>query len=156
MHLKYILYSVNLSNTCKHMDILKKNNLKNTNARKNILALFEEGHDILSAEDVFLKLKKKGVDNVTVYRTLDSFEFKGIIKKVDLRKGAAHYELASHHHHHIVCTSCGLVEIFEGCGFDSLSKKALRGSKKFKQINDHSFEFFGVCKNCNKSIAKSW
>lgn len=135
--------------------ILKKAGLKVTPARLAILKIFLAEEKPLKAEDVFSRLKNKKVDQATVYRNLDSFEKKGIIKKVDLRKDSTYFELPTRHHHHIVCTGCGTVEDFSvpagksGCWADEVSKKALRNSKKFKRIQDHSLELFGACKECS-------
>jgi Fur family ferric uptake transcriptional regulator len=74
------------------------------------------------------------------------------LKRVDLRKGSAYYELNSaHHHHHVVCTACGEIEGFELCGVEKLSKEVLAKSKKFKSVSAHSLELFGVCESCSKS-----
>lgn len=145
-------------------EILKRRKLKLTPARLAVLALFESSLcQPLSADDIHLKLKKlkkAEIDLVTVYRTLASFEKEGILKKVDLHKSAAYYELADgtadggskrkHHHHHIVCTACGLIEGFDDCNVEALSKKALAASSKFSSVSKHSLELFGVCKACSK------
>ncbi len=130
-------------------DILKKHGLKVTPGRLQILNLFNEhGCKPMDAESVYKKLKGKSIDMVTVYRTVTSFEERGILKRVDLHKDSVYYELADHHHHHIVCTACGLIEGFEMCNIDVVSKKALSKSSKFNVINEHSLELFGVCKSC--------
>ena len=128
--------------------ILTREKLKITPARLAILGLFSEDCGPLSAEDIVKKIKNKDINQVTVYRTLAALEEKGILKKVDLRKGSVHYELAEHHHHHIVCKECGKIEEFDGCELDGMSKKILASSSKFKDITEHSFEFFGICKAC--------
>jgi len=130
--------------------VLKKAGLKNTPARKLILGVFSSDCRPINAEFIYGKLKSKNINQVTIYRTLSSLERADIIKKVDLRKGSAYYELADHHHH-IICTDCGIVESFDNCDINDLSKNVLGKSSKFKAINQHSLEFFGVCKSCAKS-----
>jgi Fe2+ or Zn2+ uptake regulation protein len=133
------------------LDLFKKNNLKITTARKNILDLFGREHAILCSQDIFTLLKKSGIDLATVYRTLQTFEIAGIIKKVDTRKGVDHYELATqHHHHHLICKKCNSVESFEMCIALDVSKKILKSSKKFKSVDEHSFELFGYCNKCSR------
>ncbi len=129
---------------------LKRAGLKNTPARKLILDVFSSDCKPINAEFIYGKLKSKNINQVTIYRTLASLTQVGILKKVDLRKGSAYYELAGHHHH-IVCTDCGTVEGFDDCDIKSLSKNVLGKSSKFKAISQHSLEFFGVCKSCTKS-----
>ena len=66
--------------------------------------------------------------------------------------GGDRHELAEafsdHHHHHLVCTSCGRVEDFDGCGADRLARQALRRCRAFKSVQEHSIELFGLCYDC--------
>jgi Fur family ferric uptake transcriptional regulator len=150
------LHLCNNKNMNKHdsqgsiADILKQAGFKVTSPRISILKSFSGDCTPMSAEVIHKKLKNSKIDLVTVYRTLASFEKGGIVKRVDLHKDSAYYELASHHHHHIICKECGLVEGFDQCNVQQLSKSALQSSSKFKTIESHSLEFFGICKNCMK------
>jgi Fur family transcriptional regulator, ferric uptake regulator len=136
-----------------YVEILKKNKLKVTPARVAILELFGQSNKPLSVDMIEHKIKSKTINQVTIYRTLESFCKLGIISRVDLRQGAMCYELVGeHHHHHIVCTECGILEDFESCQIEGLSKKIISKSTKFKLIKDHSFELFGVCNLCLKHV----
>jgi Fur family ferric uptake transcriptional regulator len=131
-------------------DILRDNGFKVTPSRVAILSLFSEKCNPLSADQIFEKLSPD-VDLVTVYRTMASFDEKGIVRRVNLHKDAAFYELNSdHHHHHIICTNCGKIEKFDKCVADSLVKTAASHSANFAEIKGHSLEFFGICKACAK------
>jgi Fur family ferric uptake transcriptional regulator len=122
--------------------------LKITKPRLAVLNCFSKDCEPQSAETVTQTLSRKGIDMVTVYRTLAAFEKAGILKRVDLRKGSVFYERAGHHHHHVVCTGCGRTEQFEGCNVSAVGKSVLRMSKHFASIREHSLEFFGMCKKC--------
>lgn len=130
-------------------ELLKRYKQKVTPARVQILDILLGVHKPQTVEMILHGIKDKTINETTVYRTIDTFLFLGIIKRVDLRQGAAYYEI-DHHHHHIVCTSCGVIEDFESCEIEKTSKKILAKSKKFKKIEDHSFELFGVCLSCSK------
>lgn len=132
-------------------ELLKNSAFKVTPPRLAILNVFSNDCKPINAEYIFEKLKTKDINLVTIYRTLTSLEKAGILKRIDLHKESAFYELGDHHHHHIICTSCGIVESFDECDIKLLSAKVLKKSSKFKEINQHSLEFFGVCKACNKS-----
>ncbi len=132
------------------LQTLKKARLKTTPARKLILDIFSADCKPINAEFIYDKLKTKNIHQVTIYRTLASFERTGVIKKVDLRKGSVHYELTSHHHHHVVCTNCGKTEGFEMCDVEKISKDVLKKSLLFEVVNQHSLELFGLCKSCSK------
>jgi Fur family ferric uptake transcriptional regulator len=131
-------------------DVLKDNKFKLTPAREKILGLFYENDKPIDVDFIFKNIDDNKINQVTVYRTVESFLKKGLIHKVDLRKNSVFYELKERHHHHIVCTSCGDVEEFDICMISKNSSLILSKSKKFKNIIDHSFEFFGVCKKCLK------
>lgn len=121
--------------------MFKGKSLKLTAQRKAIARVFL-GKVCLpfDAEAIFERLKGK-VDKATVFRNLEIFEKAGMLQKVNLHKDSVHYELASAHHHHAVCTNCGLIEAVD-CNFKKPSLS------KFREIRNHSMEFFGVCKSC--------
>ncbi len=67
-------------------ELLKKNNLKLTKGRINILSILVEATYSLDVESIFRKLKEKNInlDLSTIYRTLEVFENKDLIEKFDL------------------------------------------------------------------------
>ncbi len=88
------------------------------------------------------------MDQVTLYRTLETFVKADIARSLSLRKDCAHYELSDDHHHHVVCTECGTVKDFEGCDIEKITRAALSQVKGFVTITKHSFELFGLCTRC--------
>jgi Fe2+ or Zn2+ uptake regulation protein len=137
--------------TSTSQEILKSFGLKSTPTRLSVLEIFSKYCKPINAEYVLKVLKKKKIDTVTVYRTLNVFEQKKIIHRVDLRKDSVYYEYSNHHHHHhIVCVNCGYIEKFEDCDISKISKQILNKKTKFKIIQSHSFELFGLCVKCSK------
>jgi Fur family ferric uptake transcriptional regulator len=134
--------------------LLRGNGFKVTGPRTAILSLFSEKCAPMSAEQIFKKLSPDtGVDLVTVYRTMASFEEKGIMKRIDLHKDAVYFEINgddTHHHHHIVCNGCGKIEKMEKCPAEPLARTAASHSAHFAEVTAHSLEFFGMCKSCAK------
>lgn len=130
--------------------IFKEVGLKITPIRLAILNVFSSDCKPINAGDILDRLKKKDINLVTIYRNLSSFEKAGILKRIDLHKDSTYYELACHHHHHIVCTNCGTVESFSDCDVDKISENVLGKFSRFQVINQHSLEFFGLCKSCSK------
>ncbi len=122
--------------------------LKITSARLAIFETFSNRCRPLSAEDIYKKIKKNEVDLVTVYRTLISFEKAGILRKVDLHRESQFYEINNHHHHHIICNKCGLIEKLDGCNIEKVISGVPSKLNNFNIINNHSLEFFGLCKKC--------
>lgn len=140
----------NMDKVKKNIDFIKEKGLKITPPRVAVFDVFFCSSKPLSAEDVIKKLKGKGINAVTIYRTINSFKEKKLLRQVDLRKTSVFYELNDNHHHHIVCIMCGDIEDFDVCIPKDLVEKVSLKSKKFKKINDHSLEFFGICKICLK------
>lgn len=130
--------------------LLRNAHMKVTPARLAVLNAFPNDCEPINAEMIYKRLKTYFVDQATVYRTLTVLEGAGIISRVDLRKDSAYYELSIHHHHHIVCTMCSMTEGFSDHGVEELISKIVKKSSKFKILSGHSFELFGVCKNCVK------
>lgn len=131
-------------------EILKKKGFKATDGRVAILDVFTKTDAPQDAEAIYRAIsgKLKGINEATVYRNLSALADGGILKRVDLRKDSAYFELAEHHHHHIVCTGCNMIEDFENTELEKILEKLTRGSSKFKNITEHSLELFGLCAKC--------
>ena len=129
--------------------VLRDHALKCTPTRLLVLGIFESTHTPLTVQALHALMRKSKIDLVTLYRTLESFEKAGIIRRVDLRQDSISYELAEEHHHHIVCTSCGIIEDIPSCDVATLVTKITRSSSKFKKIQEHTFELFGICSDCS-------
>jgi len=102
--------------------ILSDNKLKKTDTRARVLEAFLKSNQALTNQD--LEENFDYVDRVTLYRTIKTFEEKGIIHQAmdgtDVNKYALCSESCSsseHHdyHAHFTCTSCNsticLVEV---------------------------------------------
>lgn len=130
--------------------ILRSAGQRATETRIAILQVFQAAKQPLSMEEVVEAIRSRKGDQSTVYRTVNALVESGVIRPVDLRHGHGHFELVSNDHHHVVCTVCGKVEKFTGCGVDGLKRKAMQQVKQFASIDDHAIELFGVCKKCSK------
>ena len=129
-----------------------------TMPREGIMNLFRKTKEHLSADDVFLRMKKEypGVGIATVYRNLEMLHQQGLLNRLQFSKGRALYEIRGDekkdHHHHLVCRECGRIVDYD----DFLDKEVkLFGelekelSKKHNfEIKDHQVEFFGLCAEC--------
>lgn len=131
--------------------VLRNAGLRATPKRAAIFGALASAATPRTAESLYASLPKPKANLATVYRTLESFEKAGLVRRVDLRHGHAHFELAGDEHHHLVCTSCSKIEDFKDCDVAPLTKRVLKGSKKFNTITSHSLEFFGLCNSCIKT-----
>lgn len=129
--------------------LLERALLKNTASRRDILEALEREKLPRTVEELHKKLRGT-VNEVTLYRALETFMRAGLVQKVELGHSHAHYELIADrkHHHHAICTSCGLIEDVEVSHSSSLKQEAHRKTKNFSDIHHYSLEFFGLCKKC--------
>ena len=126
---------------------------KMTPQRKEILQIFVDHPEHLSAEDVYglLREKESEIGLATVYRALDLLSKLGILVQIDFGDGCARYELNTadpnvHHHHHLICRKCKKVIEFDEDLLDELEEVISR--KSGFQILNHEVKFFGYCKDC--------
>lgn len=134
-------------------ELLKSAGLRATKPRLSVLTILEESNLPLSVADIAAVLRRPRVDQVTVYRTLETFVQAGLVHHVELHQGRSFFELATReHHHHLVCRSCGRVEDVEGCDMELVEKNVAKNSKNFHAVSSHALEFFGDCKSCVKNL----
>ncbi|MDB5207151.1 MAG: transcriptional repressor [Flavisolibacter sp.] len=99
--------------TIRLNDILHRKELSSTESRRKILSLFFNSNDALTHGDIEKEVGHK-YDRVTIYRTLQTFEEKGIIHAIPTADNAILYALCKdctegHHHDdhvHFICTAC--------------------------------------------------
>ncbi|KXK37111.1 MAG: transcriptional repressor [Saprospiraceae bacterium] len=101
--------------------ILKKHKLRITPIRKEVINLFTDSGHALSSADI--EAQMPDADRITLYRTLKSFEEKGIIHKAIDGTATQKYALCEaqcdeHIHHdehvHFHCENCELTFCMEG------------------------------------------
>lgn len=136
-----------LTHDCK--EELKNVSLQITPARIAAMQLFESHDTPLDVQHVIDHLQKElGVDRVTVFRIINTFVEKGLIRKLEFGEGKARYELNTGEHHHLICQECGSIQDISDCNIGELEKDIQK--KKGFLVKQHSLEFFGICKNCQK------
>ena len=130
---------------------------KMTPQRKEILQIFVDHPEHLSAEDVYglLREKESEIGLATVYRALDLLSNLGILVQIDFGDGCARYELNTadpnvHHHHHLICRKCKKVIEFDEDLLDEL--EAVISEKSGFKILNHEVKFFGYCKECQSNV----
>lgn len=128
---------------------LREADLKATPARLAALKVLESSDKPLDVATIKLILKKNGIntDPATVFRMMNSFLSKGIVREVNLQESKQRYEhSARKEHHHLLCDNCGSIEDISDCNIN-VWKKELQKKKGFI-VKHHSLEFFGLCKKC--------
>ena len=131
----------------KMLEKLRRKGYRITRQREAILKVLGEGdHHLLTAQELFEGIleSQPGTNFSTVYRTLELLLQEGIVRKVELDREAAYYELHNDedHHHHLVCKECGNIQTTNFCPLDKL-----KGEDGFIPV-EHRFEIYGYCRDC--------
>ncbi len=136
--------------TSQFASLLRDAGLKATRQRLDLLEVLSKEKRPLSVAE--LKDKIPSVDQVTIYRSLEVMCAQYIVRKVDMRGTAVHYELLAtrKHHHHVLCSICGMIEDVDACLPKDLAQRVLQKTKNFSEINAHTLEFTGRCKQCTQ------
>lgn len=132
-------------------EALRKAGLRLTLARRvicRILAEAEEEH--LTAAEILQRADQVagGVDQSTVYRTLEALAGLGYVQHVHVGHGAGFFHLQGDHahHHHLVCEGCGAVTNVPVESLE-LAFVSLRESYGFLPDSTH-FAILGHCSDC--------
>ncbi|MCS6833171.1 MAG: transcriptional repressor [Flammeovirgaceae bacterium] len=132
-------------------DTLKKNNLRITSSRLEILQVFIDNSFALSESDIEGMISNN-CDRATIYRTINTFLEEGIIHKVLDSQHVVKYALCrddcqdGHHRHehiHFKCNCCGNTTCLEGIAIQPIQ---LPEGFKLQEVN---LLVVGVCKKCN-------
>jgi len=131
-------------------DTLRSFKLKSTPCREEVLQLFFDNEQALSHAFIE-KHTEASFDRVTVYRTLKSFEEKGLIHKVlddnSVTKYALCQDCSAHDHHHehvhFKCEKCGRTTCIESIDIPKINLP------EGYQIKERNLLIQGVCTYCS-------
>ncbi len=126
---------------------------KRTGPREAVLRFLTREHGPFSVDEIFQGAKKgtvkrTGLDVVTVYRCLATFEKLRLVRRCDFGDGIARYEFQAgedHHHHHVTCSRCRETRTLATCRLPKLERQVT--SLGYADVT-HSLEFFGLCAKC--------
>lgn len=130
--------------------ILEAHGLKKTSPRIEILGVFLK-YDTALTHNTLEKELGQEFDRVTIYRTLNAFEEKGLIHKIIAPTGEAKYALCApgcnernhqDRHVHFSCRNCHNIYCL-----NEIEVPELKLPKGF-QFSSFSFMAEGLCKNC--------
>ena len=115
-------------------------------------AVGELGHATPEELATAVRRRASGVNNSTVYRTLELLEEIGLVRHTHLGHGAPTYSVATDDDHvHLVCRDCGGVE---EAGPELLAAvvERLEAERGFSVDVGH-FAVFGRCRSCGDGSA---
>jgi Fur family peroxide stress response transcriptional regulator len=116
--------------------ILAENNLKVTPQRTAVLEVILGLENHPTADDIvdYLRLNFPHVPIGTVYKILDAFVEKGIVKKVKTDNGIIRYDAILEPHHHLYCSDSERIEDY----YDDELNKIIDNYFKKKKIPNFS------------------
>ena len=128
--------------------LCRKAGLKATHQRMEIyreLASTEEHPD---AETLYRQVRKRipSISFDTVYRTLRSFEEKGLVGRVGVPMERTRFDANRLKHHHFICKDCGRVRDFYSTQFDRLAVPD--EARNLGVPQSVHVEIRGVCRTC--------
>lgn len=136
----------------KSDNILKKHNLRVTPFRTDVLLLFANAGKALSANEIEDQLPD--ADRITLYRTIRSFEEKGIIHKaidgtITQKYALCEAECNEYHHHdehvHFHCEKCENTFCLDHVFVPNILLPTGFVSKKTNMVVS------GICEKCEKN-----
>ena len=128
---------------------LREKGLKVTSARLLVHHYLSTLSSPATAESLHWKLRGKGLDLSTLYRTLNTFVTAGLVKKEVGHHKENLYSLVSEEEAHLlVCLRCGKKIPLQGCPYHEVNE-AIEAQTGF-HVLDHNTEIYGICPECQK------
>ncbi len=136
-------------------NLLDKENMKKTKARKWILEILKNSLP-MTAGEIFESMKKKqaSLSLSTVYRNCEVMSEKGLLMKSSLLEdGLTRYEYPKFSHtHHAICLGCGRIFSISECPFGEFEQ--LMESKYDFGVVRHRIEIYGYCHECREKMRR--
>lgn len=119
--------------------------MKQTRQKQTILETVQRMKTHPTADDVYKEICKQNQDVgiATVYRNLNAFAEKGLLRKVTLPNAADRFDYRLDSHEHFLCKSCGKLQDVEVQVEITPTQKALC-------YDSYSLILFGLCEDCAK------
>lgn len=118
-----------------------------TSQRRKIWEAFGVRPEGMTVPQAVESLRKAGIGQATVYRTVNDLVGLGFLKWVHDRDGEHRYvACGSAHCHPVVCRVCGRVELIDCHGLQALQR--LVALETGFAVEGHHLEIVGVCPRC--------
>ena len=142
-----------MSKHCNSQELSKRGGIELTAHREIILNVFICAQIALSPLDILRQVRKrKSIDKVTLYRILDLFVAKRIIRRITSPNGPMRYEIMCQEHHpvhaHFVCRDCGGMECLDDFDLGPL-RNSIQHKRKMKE-GDIDLRLEGLCGQCRE------
>ncbi|KAF0151988.1 MAG: Fe2+/Zn2+ uptake regulation protein [Ignavibacteria bacterium] len=133
----------------KHRICLKDSNLKVTPQRLAVLDALNSLNNHPTAEKIkeFVVKYHPSIAVGTIYKTLESFVEKGLVKKVKTERDVMRYDAILENHHHLYCEDTEHIEDFFDDNLDKMLEQYFKKKRipnfKVKDVKLHVIGTFG-------------
>ncbi|MCS6978713.1 MAG: transcriptional repressor [Flavobacteriales bacterium] len=106
-----------------------------------------------TAEMILDKVRQKhpGISVATIYKILESFEEKGLVRRVKSDSDVMRYDSTVHAHHHLYCTQSDRIEDYEDSELDAwIAKYFERKSIPGFSVKEITLQIHGIFHDVNK------
>ncbi len=126
----------------------KQEGLKITPQRIAVYEILLNSKSHPTVEEIYEEVRKRYpfVSLATVYRTVETLEQVGLVRKVCYWGSSARYDANTKDHHHIVCIKCGIIRDIHVQGEPQISEKP-----EGFEVLGYSINFYGLCSSCKKN-----
>jgi Fur family ferric uptake transcriptional regulator len=146
-------YLMAMSDACDFEMFLAHHKVRPTPLRLAVLEVLGSANHAFRAGDIVQQIRaQRPVNKVTVYRILEDFWRRGLIRRIPVEGKAALYELACDHHPphpHFQCHSCGEVECLEPVPLERVWDE-IKGPLGHR-ADRLEIRVAGVCRRCRGS-----
>jgi Fur family ferric uptake transcriptional regulator len=122
-------YFISMSDHCNFPQWLAQEGLRATPVRLAVLDILAAAPRALRAQEILEIIRgRRRVNKVTVYRILEDFTRRGMVRKVSLEGRVSHFELACEHHPphpHFQCQVCREVQCLEPVALEKMWSELL-------------------------------
>lgn len=136
-----------------YFGIIREHNLRVTPQRELILELLRKSNFHPTAEIIYVQAKKRysGLSFNTVYRTLDLFEQKGLVKRFGVGENSYRYDGNINPHAHFFCMECNRLNDIDGEFIDLIQQVGKDAGLNYG-VEVIAVELFiqGICKECKR------
>lgn len=135
--------------------MLEEHGIAYTHQREDILSLFIEESGHYKPDEVFKRLRCKGIGIATVYRTLEMLRESGIIRQISVGK-ERFYELKKPEskciYVHFKCNKCGMLnDYFDIESVQEYAKAIDAAERKMDvEVRDVNINVYGLCSKCKQ------
>ncbi len=125
--------------------------MRNSKQKDIVLLALDEYRVHPTADELYQYIHKEHAEIgiATVYRNLNKFAEKGIIKKIIGLDGSSHFDSCIEPHFHFICNCCGRVYDIPG----DIGKDLIAKAEEFTdcKISSMDITFRGLCGNCEEN-----